>query len=162
MSSWELINCNVITAILTCPRSNALALGRMQNTVGFVSKVLVPGTNSSTAKRKVRRALGSVSTLLPIHDDCLHSIHKSVKDWLTDTSCCGEHEFIIDKLERQRILADLCTEELNDLKWKGVNNVQLRPAEMYPLNHGVRHKFHVEYESRERLLSWKDFRSRIL
>ena len=45
--------------------------------VGFVSKVLVPGTNSKTAKRKVRRALGSVSTLLPIHDDCT-SFHSQV------------------------------------------------------------------------------------
>ena len=115
MSSWELINSNVITAVLTCLRNNALALGQMQNTVGFISKVLVPGTNSSTAKGKVRKALGSVSTLLPIPDDCLHSIHKSVKDWLTDTSCYGEHEFIMDKLERQRILSDLCTEL--ETKW---------------------------------------------
>ena len=113
----------------------------MQNNVGFVSKVLVPDTISSTANRKVPRALGSVSTLLPIPDDCLHSIHSSVKDWLTDTSCYGEHEFIMDKLERQLILADLCTEELNDLKWKDVNNVQLSPAKMYALNHGVRHIF---------------------
>ena len=74
--------------------------------------------------------------------DCIHSIHKSVKDWLTDTSCYGEHEFIMDKLERQRILSDLCTEELNDLKWKGVNNVQLKPAKMYALNHGALHIFH--------------------
>ena len=90
---------------------------------------------------EVRRALGSVhvSTLLCIHDDCLHSIHKSVKDWWTDTSCYGEQEFIMDKMERQRILADLCTEELNDLKWKGVNNVQLRPAKIYALNHGALH-----------------------
>ena len=114
----------------------------MQHTVGFVSKVLVSGTNSSTAKRKVRRALGSVSTLLPIRDDCLHSIQKSVKDWLTDTSCYGKHEFIMDKLERQRILSDLCTEEQNDLKWKGVNNVQLKPSKMYALNHSARHIFH--------------------
>ena len=84
---------------------SAITASRESLPVGFVSKVLVPGTNSSTAKRKVRRALGSVSTLLPIHDDCLHSIHKSVKHWLTDTSCYGEHEFIMDKLERQRILA---------------------------------------------------------
>ena len=47
----------------------------------------------------------------------------------------------MDKLERQRMLTDLCTEELNDLKWKGVNNVQLSPAKMYALNHGVRHIF---------------------
>ena len=45
----------------------------------------------------------------------------------------------MDKLERQRILADLCTEELNNLKWKGVNNVQLSPAKMYALNHGACH-----------------------
>ena len=56
----------------------------------------------------------------------------------------------MDEIERQRILADLCTEELNDLKWKGVNNVQLRPAEMYPLNHGALHVFHEVYWSQER------------
>ena len=63
----------------------AITASRESLPVGFVSKVLVPGTNSSTAKRKVRRALGSVSTLLPIHDDCtsFHSQVKSVKDWLT-------------------------------------------------------------------------------
>ena len=66
---------------------SAITASRESLPVGFVAKVLVPGTNSSTAKRKVPRARGSVSTLLPIHDDCLHSIHKSVKDWLTDTSC---------------------------------------------------------------------------
>ena len=77
-----------------------------------------------------------------MRDDCIHSIHKSVKDWLTDTSCYGEHEFIVDKLERQRILTDLCTEEQNDLKWKGVNNVQLRPAKIYALNHCALHIFH--------------------
>ena len=48
----------------------------------------------------------------------------------------------MDKLERQRILSDLCTEEQNDLKWKGVNNVQLKPSKMYALNHSARHIFH--------------------
>ena len=66
---------------------SAITASRESLPVGFVAEVLAPGTNSSTAKRKVPRARGSVSTLLPIHDDCLHSIHKSVKDWLTDTSC---------------------------------------------------------------------------
>ena len=49
----------------------------------------------------------------------------------------------MDKLERQRVLADLCTEELNNLKWKGVNNVQLSPAKMYALNHCPSQIFHV-------------------
>ena len=47
----------------------------------------------------------------------------------------------MDKLERQRILEDLCTEELNDLKWKDVNNVQLSPTKMYALNHGACHTY---------------------
>ena len=68
----------------------------------------------------------------------------------------------MDKLERQRILADLCTEELNDLKWKGVNNVQLSPAKMYALNHGACH-IHISCSVgvKRETLSWKDWRSPI-
>ena len=36
---------------------SAITASREPLPVGFVSKVLVPGTNSSTTKRKVRRAL---------------------------------------------------------------------------------------------------------
>ena len=104
---------------------SAITASREPLPVGFVSKVLVPGTNSTLAKRKVLKALGSVSALLPIRDKRLHLIHKSVKDWLTDTSCYGEHEFIMDENEDHRILASLCTDELGNLKRKGVHNVQL-------------------------------------
>ena len=75
---------------------SAVTASREPLPVGFVSKVLVPGTDSSFARRKVLRALSSVSALLPIRDDCLHVIHKSVQDWLADISYCGEHEFLMD------------------------------------------------------------------
>ena len=110
--------------------------------VGFVSKVLVSSSNSPLTKRKVLSALGSVSALLPIRDDCLHVIHKSVKDWLTDISCYGEHEFIMDENEGHRLLADLCTEELENLKLKGVDNLQFSATERYALYHGVHHIIH--------------------
>ena len=89
--------------------------------MGFVSKALVSSSNSPLTKRKVLSALGSVSALLPIRDDCLHVIHKSViiKDWLTDILCYGEHEFIMDENEGHRLLVDLCIEELENLKLKG-------------------------------------------
>ena len=64
---------------------SAITAAREPLPVSFVSKVLVPVTNSPLAKRTVSKALGSVSTLLPIRYECLHVIHKSVKDWLTDT-----------------------------------------------------------------------------
>ena len=121
---------------------SAITASREPLPVGFVSRVLAPSTYSPLAKRTVQRALGSVSALLPIRDDCLHVIHKSVRDWLTDSSCYGEHEFIMDEIEGHRILAGLCAEELDDVKWKGVNNVKLTATKMYALNHGVRHIFH--------------------
>ena len=102
---------------------SAITASREPLPVGFVSKVLVPSTVSPLTKRKVLRALSSVSALLPIRDDCLHVIHKSVKDWLTDISCYGEHEFIMDENEGHRLLADLCSEELENLKLKGVDNL---------------------------------------
>ena len=110
--------------------------------VGFVSKVLVSSSNSPLTKRKVHSALGSVSALLPIRDDCLHVIHKSVKDWLTDISCYGEHEFIMDENEGHRLLADLCIEELENLKLKGVDNLQFGATERYALYHGTHHMLH--------------------
>ena len=118
---------------------SAITASREPLPVAFVSKVLVPGTDSLLTKRKVLRALDSVSALLPIRDDCVHVIHKSVKDWLTDISCYGEHEFTMDESEGHRILADLCTEELDNLKLKGVDNVQFSATERYALYHGVHH-----------------------
>ena len=121
---------------------SAVAASREPLPVGFVSKVLVPGTDPPLARRKVVRSLSSVSALLPIRDDCLHVIHKSVKDWLTDVSCYGEHEFIVDENEGHRTQAALCTDELENLKRKGVHNIQFSATERYALYHGAHHMLH--------------------
>ena len=121
---------------------SAVAASREPLPVGFVSKVLVPCTDPLLAKRKVVRSLSSVSALLPIRDDCLHVIHKSVKDWLTDISCYGEHEFIVDENVGHRKLAALCTDELENVKRKGVHNIQFSVTERYALYHGVHHMLH--------------------
>ena len=121
---------------------SAITASREPLPIAFVSKLLVPGTYSLLTKRKVLRALDSVSALFPIRDDCLHVIHKSVKDWLTDCSCYGEHEFIMKENEGHRLLADLCTEELENLKLKGVDNLQFGATERYALYHGAHHMLH--------------------
>ena len=118
---------------------SAVAASREPLPVDFVSKVLVPGTDPPLARRKAVRSLSSLSALLPIRDDCLHVIHKSVKDWLTDVSCYGEHEFIVDENEGHRILAALCTDELENMKRKGVHNIQFGATEKYALYHGAHH-----------------------
>ncbi len=121
----------------------AVTASREPLPVGFVSKVLVPSSNSLVARRKVLKAIGSVSSLLPIRDGCLHVIHKSVKDWLTDTSCYGEHDFITDEKEGHSILASLCKDELDDLKQKGVHDPQFSATEKYALYHGARHLLQI-------------------
>ncbi|CAH3185615.1 unnamed protein product, partial [Porites evermanni] len=118
---------------------SAITASREPLPVAFVSKLLVPGTDSLLTKRKVLRALNSVSALLPIRDDCVHVIHKSVKDWLTDISCYGEHEFIMDENDGHRLLAYLCTKELENVKLKGVDNLQFSATERYALYHDVQH-----------------------
>ena len=131
---------------------SAITASREPLPVGFVSKVLVPSTVSPLTKRKVLRALSSVSALLPIRDDCLHVIHKSVKDWLTDISYYGEHEFIMDENEGHRLLADLCSEELENLKLKGVDNLPFGPTERYALYHGAHHMLHEDVKREPRKL----------
>ena len=121
---------------------SAMTASREPLPVGFVSKVLVPGIDSSLTRRKVLKALSSVSAPLPIRDDCLHVIHKSVKDWLTDVSHYGEHEFIMDENQGHRVLVPLCTDELDNLKRKGVHDIQFSATQRYALYHGTHHMLH--------------------
>ena len=130
----------------------AVTASREPLPVGFVSKVLVPSGNSPVARRKVLKAIGSVSSLLPIRDGCLNVIHKSVKDWLANTSCYGEHEFIMDEKEGHRILASLCSDELDNLKQKGVHDTEFSSTVKYALNHGVRHMLHLDENMRSQSL----------
>ena len=132
---------------------SAITASREPLPVGFVSKVLVPSTNSPLTRRKVLRALSSVSALLPVRDDCLHVIHKSVQDWLTDVSSYGEHEFIVDENEGHRILAALCTDELENMKRKGVHNLQFSATERYALYHGAHHMLHEGVKTEPRKLN---------
>ena len=117
--------------------------------IDLVSKVLLPSTDSPFAKRKVLKALSSVSSLLPIRSGCLHVIHKSVKDWLTDTSCYGEHDFLMDEEVGHELLGKLCAQELDDLKAKGVHKVQFTIAQKYALYHGARHLLHLDENRRQ-------------
>lgn len=45
----------------------------------------------------------------------------------------------MDENKGHRIIADLCTEELDDVKMKKVDNVQFSATKMYALHHGVHH-----------------------
>ena len=126
----------------------AVTASREPLPLAFVSKVFGLGTMSKLDQRKANKAISCVSALLPIRDGRLHIIHKSVKDWLTDKVCYGDHDFIVDEREGHCILARLCASALNDVKQKGVHDAQLTDTEKYALQHGVQHMLALgEYSS---------------
>ena len=122
---------------------SAVIASREPLPIDFVSKLLGLNASSPLARRKVLKAINSVSSLFPIRDGCLRVFHKSVKDWLTDASCYGEHDFTMDENEGHRILASLCGDEPDHLKQKGVRDSQLNVTEKYALDHGVRHMLQI-------------------
>ena len=117
----------------------ALTASREPLPLAFASRTLQPSGNCSTARRKVNKIIACISSLLPICHDRVHFIHKSVKDWLTNTSSYGQHEFIVDEKEGHKILFDLCTVELDKIKDKKLLASQFNEAEQYALQHGVQH-----------------------
>ena len=127
---------------------STVAASREPLPIDFVSQVLVAGTNSMAPRRKVLKAIRSVSSLLPVRGDRLHVFHKSVKDWLTDECCYGEHDFIVEEKEGDRILAKLCTDEMDIIIQrgvsKGVNVTQFSDKAKYALQHGVWHMLELE------------------
>jgi len=127
---------------------SALTAAREPLLLDFVSKLMLPGTSSLADQRKVKNAIASISTLLPVRDDRIHFFHKSVKDWLTDTSWYGQHDFTVDETEGHRILSELCTHELDDIKQKCVDSAEFSGAAKYALQYGVQHMRHLEEGAR--------------
>ena len=130
---------------------SALAAARESLPLDFVSKLLLSDAKSPAGHRKVRKAIECISTLLPVQDGCIHFFHKSVKDWLTDSTSYGEHDFSVDEKQGHFDLSNLCTDVLKDLKRKGVHGAEISGTARYALQHGVYHMFKsVEVEENTR------------
>ena len=118
---------------------SALAAAREPLPRDFVSKMLISDSKCPSGPRKVTKAIDSISTLLPVHDDCIVFFHKSVKDWLTDRTTYGQHTFSVDEKQGHVMLSQLCTNELNNVKRKGVHGTEFSNTARYALQHGVYH-----------------------
>ena len=109
--------------------------------LGFIPKMFQFRAISS--HRKVNKVISCISTLLPVIDGRIHTFHKSVKDWLTDTTIHGHHEFTVVRDEGSQILSRLCETEFNDLKHKGIHGGDFSDTEIYALQYGVQHLLDV-------------------
>ena len=123
---------------------SALAAAREPLPRDFVSKMLLSDSKSPSGPRNVAKGISSISTLLPIHDDCIVFFHKSVKDWLTDRTAYGRHNFSVDEKQGHAMLSQLCTNELNNVKRKGVHGTEFSNTARYALQHGVYHMLESE------------------
>ncbi len=123
---------------------SALTAAREPLPLDFVTKMMLSGTSSLSDRRKVKKGVACISALLPIRDECIHFFHKSVRDWLTDMSCYGQHDFTVDEKEGHRILSELCADELDDIKQKSVDGAQFSDTANYALKHGVKHMLHLK------------------
>ena len=123
---------------------SAMAAAREPLPQGFVSKMLLLDSKAPSGPRKVTKAIDSISTLLPVHDDCIVFFHKSVKDWLTDRTAYGRHNFSVDEKQGHAMLSKLCTNELNNVKREGVYGTEFSNTARYALQHGVYHMLESE------------------
>ena len=123
---------------------SAMAAAREPLPRDFVSKMLLSDLKSPSGPRKVTKAIDSISALLPVHDDCIAFFHKSVKDWLTDKTTYGQHTFCVDEKQGHAMLSQLCTNELNNVKRKGVQGTEFSNTARYALQHGVYHMLESE------------------
>ena len=126
---------------------SAVAAAREPLPLDFVSKLLLSDTKSPAGHRKVRKAIECISTLLPVQDGCIHVFHKSVKDWLTDRTAYGRHDFSVDEKQGHLALSELCAGELSDVKRRGVHGTEFSDTAKYALQHGVHHMLESEEEA---------------
>ena len=122
----------------------ALIASREPLPVAFVSRLLNLSGRPLSVQRKINKAIASISSLLPVRNDCFYFFHKSVKDWLTNMSCYGQHDFTVDEKEGHEILFNLCRNELDNVRQRGVHDTQFSDTEKYALQHGVQHMIVVD------------------
>ena len=123
---------------------SALVAAREPLPLDFVSKLLLSNTKPLAGPRNVRKTVESISAVLPVQDGCVHFFHKSVKDWLTDRTAYGRHDFSVDEKQGHRILSQFCTGELDYVKRKDVHYAEFSGIARYALHHGVDHLLESE------------------
>ncbi|XP_022785621.1 uncharacterized protein LOC111325967 [Stylophora pistillata] len=127
---------------------NALVAAREPLPMDFACKLFLSKEWSSADEQKVRDAIDCISALLPIEGECINFFHKSVKDWLIEKSTSRQKKFTVNERECQRVIAKVCTDELDSLKRKGIPRSGLKQTSRYALQHGVQHILEVEKNAR--------------
>ena len=96
---------------------SALAIAKEPLPEAFLVTLLGLDDSRSTMQ-KVRKAISSLFVIN--EDNCISFFHKSVRDWLVDSS---EHDYSVDVQDGHKSLFDQCVIRLNKLKQIDVTDV---------------------------------------
>ena len=113
---------------------SALAVAKEPLPEAFLVTLLGLDDSRSTMQ-KVRKAISSLFVIN--EDNCISFFHKSVRDWLVDSS---EHDYSVDVQDGHKSLFDLCVIRLNKLKQIDVRDVaKSNAAFRYSIKYWIPH-----------------------
>ena len=105
------------------------------------------------AGRMLHQSISCLSSLLVIRDGRVSFIHKSVKDWLV----APDHNFTIVETYGHKILADICTKQMDKLKQNDAAFPNDDLVVKYALQYGIQHMLQTELNEMQSVTKLTDY-----
>lgn len=118
---------------------SSLAAARSPLPVTMATRILGLCCDSEGNSREIQKISGSISSLLPIRDDCIDIFHKSIVDWLSSPELYGRHRFTVEPRQGNVVLSKECERTYNSIKARNDVLAECTPEEKYALQHGTYH-----------------------
>ena len=88
---------------------------------------------------QIQKISGSISTLLPIRNECIDVFHKSIIDWFSIPELYGNHRFTVDVNRGNAILSSECMKIYQAIQNRHNVVAEKTTEENYALQHGTYH-----------------------
>lgn len=118
---------------------SSLAAARSPLPVTMASRILGLCSKTAGSSRQIQKISGSLSSLLPIREDCIDVFHKSVVDWLSSPELYGRHRFTAKLTRGHVVLAKECEKTYMSIKDRNDVLAEYTPEEKYALQQGTYH-----------------------
>lgn len=118
---------------------SSLAAARSPLPVTMASRILGLCSETAGSSRQIQKISGSISSLLPIREDCIDVFHKSIVDWLSSPELYGRHRFTVELARGNVVLAKECVKTYMSISGRYDVHAEYTPEEKYALQHGTYH-----------------------
>ena len=118
---------------------SSLAAARSPLPVTMASRILGLCSDTADSSCQIQKISGSISSLLPIREDCIDVFHKSVVDWLSSPELYGRHRFTIELVRGNVVLAKECEKTYKSITGRDCVLEECTSEEKYALQHGKYH-----------------------